>query len=405
MNNPLTFLCIASYYKGNRFLEGLKQCGARVYLLTSKRHEDKAWPHESLDNIFYIESDERNHWNMQDVVKGLAWLMRKEKIDRIVSLDDFDVEKGALLREEFRIAGMGQSTARYFRDKLAMRLKAKASGVPVPEFTAVFNDQMVSEFIQTVPTPWMLKPRGEASATGIKKIYNQEELWNKLNELGEERHMYLLERFIPGQVYHMDSIVQDGIVDFVRCSQYMAPPFEVAHGGGIFRSVTMDQSTEDNAALERLNSQIISAFNLRYSATHTEALKSEEDGKFYFIETSARVGGAHIAELVEFATGLNLWEEWAKVEYAIAANQSYKTPPGTLHQAGIIISLVKNEKPDYSKFTDPEIVWTMNDLDHHVGIIAKAEDRNKVIQLMDRYAHIIKDEYHAAAPAPDKPIH
>jgi carbamoylphosphate synthase large subunit len=405
MNNPLTFLCIASYYKGNRFLQGLKQCGARVYLLTSKRHEDKAWPHESLDNIFYIESDERNHWNMQDVVKGLAWLMRKEKIDRIVSLDDFDVEKGALLREEFRIAGMGQTTARYFRDKLAMRLKARASGVRVPEFTAVFNDEMVAEFIRTVPTPWMLKPRGEASATGIKKIFNPEELWNKLHDLGEERHLYLLERFIPGQVYHMDSIVQDGIVDFVRCSQYMAPPFEVAHGGGIFRSVTMDQSSEDNVTLEKLNRQIISAFNLQYSATHTEALKSEEDGKFYFIETSARVGGAHIAELVEFATGLNLWEEWAKVEYANAANQKYTSPSGSLLQAGIIISLVKNEKPDYSKFTDPEIVWTMNDLDHHVGIIAKADNRARVIQLMDEYAHIIKNEYHAAAPAPDKPIH
>jgi hypothetical protein len=185
----------------------------------------------------------------------------------------------------------------------------------------------------------------------------------------------------------------------------MAPPFEVAHGGGIFRSVTMDQSSEDNVTLEKLNRQIISAFNLQYSATHTEALKSEEDGKFYFIETSARVGGAHIAELVEFATGLNLWEEWAKVEYANAANQKYTSPSGSSLQAGIIISLVKNEKPDYSKFTDPEIVWTMNDLDHHVGIIAKADNRARVIQLMDEYAHIIKNEYHAAAPAPDKPIH
>ena len=203
-------------------MQGLKKCGAKVFLLTSKKHEDKAWPRESLDNIFYMDSDERNHWNMDNVIKGLAWLMRNEKIDRIVALDDFDVEKGALLREEFRIAGMGQTTARYFRDKLAMRLKAKASGIPVPEFTAVFNDNMVNEFISQVPIPWMLKPRSEASATGIKKINSGEELWQKLHELGEDRHLYLLERFIPGEVYHMDSIVHDGMVDFVRCSQYMA---------------------------------------------------------------------------------------------------------------------------------------------------------------------------------------
>ncbi len=93
MNKPVSFLCIASYYKGNRFMQALHECGATVYLLTSKKHEDKDWPRESLENIFYMESDDHNHWNMQDAIKGLAWLMRDHDIDRIVSLDDFDVEK------------------------------------------------------------------------------------------------------------------------------------------------------------------------------------------------------------------------------------------------------------------------------------------------------------------------
>lgn len=386
-------------------MQGLKKCGARVYLLTSKKHEDKAWPRESLDDIFFMESDERNHWAMNDVVKGLAWLMRKERIDRIVSLDDFDVEKGAMLREEFRIAGMGQTTARYFRDKLAMRLKARSAGINVPEFTAVFNDEMVNEFADTVPSPWMLKPRGEASATGIKKIYSKEELWNKLNELGEERHLYVLERFIEGEVYHMDSVVQDGIVEWIRCSKYLAPPFEVAHGGGIFRSMTEDLHSDDNHKLEKLNHQIMLGFNMRYSATHSEALKSNNDGKLYFIETSARVGGAHIAEMVEAATGLNLWEEWAKVEYANALGQIYKTPTMNKDHAGIIISLTKQTKPDYKLFNDPEMFWKMDDLDHHIGVIVKSNDRERIKVLLDKYATTIQNEFHATAPAPDKPIH
>ncbi len=405
MNKPLTFLCIASYFKGNRFMQGLKACGAKVFLLTSKKHEDKAWPRESLDQIFYMDADERNHWNMDNVIKGLAWLMRNENIDRIVSLDDFDVEKGAQLREEFRIAGMGQTTARYFRDKLAMRLKAKYAGIPVPEFTAVFNDDMIHEFVRNTPTPWMLKPRGEASATGIKKINSAEELWDKLNELGEERNNYLLERFIPGEVFHMDSIVQDGLVDFVRCSEYMTPPFDVAHSGGIFRSVTMDHDAVDNKTLEQLNQQVISGFNLRYSATHTEALKSHADGKFYFIETSARVGGAHIAELVEYATGINLWEEWAKVEYSNASGQNYKSKSPTKEQAGVLISLVKTQTPDYSKFNDPELVWTMRDMDHHIGCIVRSNQRTRVIELINKYTDIVQSEFHATAPAPDKPFH
>ncbi|MEP7266250.1 MAG: ATPase [Saprospiraceae bacterium] len=405
MARSITILCIASYYKGNRFMQGLKKCGARVLLLTSKKHEDKAWPHESIDQMYYMEADERNHWNMNDVVKGVAWLLRKENIDRIVALDDFDVEKGALLREEFRIAGMGQTTARYFRDKLAMRLKAKAAGVPVPEFTAVFNDDMVNAFADSVPAPWMLKPRSEASATGIKKIHSKDELWQKINELGEERHMYLLERFISGEVFHMDSVIEDGLVEFVRCSKYLAPPFDVAHNGGIFRSVTVEMNSEDNKELEKLNQHIMYGFNMRYSATHSEALKSNEDGKFYFLETSARVGGAHIAEMVEMATGVNLWEEWAKVEYANAKGEIYKAPDLDPYHAGIIVSLSKFEKPDYSRFKDEEVVWTMSDLDHHIGIIVKSPEHQRVMELMDRHASIIKEEYHASAPAPDKPIH
>jgi len=405
MNAPLTFLCIASYYKGNRFMQGLKQCGARVILLTSKRHEDKAWPRESLDEIYYMNSDERNHWEMQDVIKGLAYLMRKIKIDRIVSLDDFDVEKGALLREEFRIPGMGQSTARYFRDKLAMRLKAKAAGIAVPEFTAIFNDDMVNTFIQQTPTPWMLKPRGEASATGIKKIHSAESLWEQIHNLGEERHQYVLERFISGQVFHMDAIVQEGEVLFCRCSQYLATPFEVAHDGGIFRSATLSEDTSDNDTLHKLNRQILNGFNMQYSATHTEALKSDQDGKFYFIETSARVGGAHLAEMVEYATGINLWEEWAKVEYANASGTFHKIKPSNKQQAGILISLAKNKIPDYSSLTGPEIVWTLNDLDHHFGCIVQSPSRSRVIELLDHYTALVQAEFHAVAPPPDKPIH
>jgi len=36
---------------------------------------------------------------------------------RVVTLEDFDVEKVAALREHLRIPEMGDTTTRYFRDK------------------------------------------------------------------------------------------------------------------------------------------------------------------------------------------------------------------------------------------------------------------------------------------------
>ncbi|MFT5772802.1 MAG: biotin carboxylase, partial [Algoriphagus sp.] len=92
-------------------------------------------------------------------------------------------------------AGMGQSTGRFFRDKIAMRIKAKDSGIKVPPFAPLFNDEDNNQFADHVPAPWVLKPRSEASAHGIFKVENKEDLWKNIHELGENRLYYLVEQF------------------------------------------------------------------------------------------------------------------------------------------------------------------------------------------------------------------
>jgi hypothetical protein len=57
--------------------------------------------------------------------------MKSNQVDAIVALDDYDVEKTYL---EPQIDGMGQTTGRYFRDKLAMRMRAKSCGISIPAF-------------------------------------------------------------------------------------------------------------------------------------------------------------------------------------------------------------------------------------------------------------------------------
>ena len=400
---PITFLCVSSYFKGNDFLRSMKATGATVYLVTSKNLEDKPWAKDSLDDIFYVQQGPENEWNMPDVINCLAWLMRSTKIDRIVALDDFDVEKAAHLREHFRIPGMGETTCRHFRDKLAMRMKAKEHGIEVPAFSSLFNDHDISTFISTVPSPWIIKPRGQASATGMKKIYHESELWPHLESLGSERHQYLIEQFKPGDVYHADALTINGEVIFCRISKYLSTPFDVAHGGGIFRSITVPFGEDEDISLQKLNKQVMDAFGLQYSASHTEFIKSKDDGKYYFLETASRVGGAHIAEMVEYSSGVNLWREWARIEYAVASDQSYSLPSIQMNHAGIIVSLTRQEWPDDQVFTDFEIVWRMREKSHHIGLIVQSSNRERVLQLLDDYANRIGNDFHASAPAPDKP--
>lgn len=403
MDRPLSFLCIASYFKGNDFLRGMKSTGATVYLVTSKKLEHEPWAREAVDDIFYVEQDHNNEWVMDDVAAGLAWLMRTHKIDRIVSLDDFDVEKGAFLREYFRIPGMGVTTAHHFRDKLAMRIAARDAGIPVPGFSSLFNNDDINDFIRDNPGPWIVKPRGQASATGMKKVYSADELWAHLDTLGGDRHRFLVEQFKPGDVYHVDALSEHGKIVFERASVYLSTPFEVAHGGGIFRSAIVPFGSADEKQLLALNTKVMNAFGMQTSASHTEYIKNKETGEFYFLETASRVGGAHLADMVDASSGINLWYEWARLEAAVAAGEKYQLPKPRKEYAGIIVSLTRQESPDTQQFQDPEICWRMEGKTHHIGLIVRAPKRERVLELLDNYADLVQKEFHASAPPPARP--
>ena len=397
-----TIVCISCYYKGYDFMDEMKKLGNKVILITSENIKEKNWPWHAIDEVFYMQEVEPSVWNLDHLVQGFSYLMKTRKVDAVVALDDYDVEKAALIRETFRIPGMGQTTHRYFRDKLAMRQKAKDSGIDVPEFSAVFNDEAVNQFISTVPAPWVLKPRSEASATGIKKIKSSEELWQAIEETQEERHKFLLESFKPGDVFHVDSLVYNSEIVFTSASKYLAPPMQVSHEGGVFRTKTLGRYSDEYKALEAANKKVLTSFGLKNGATHTEFIRGKDDGKWYFLETSSRVGGAHIPDLVEASSGINIWREWAKIENALLKNSPYEIGKPTGFSAGLIIALAKDKNPDYEEFKCEEVVRFLP-LDYHVGIVYKSNDKNRIQELLDEAAIMINEKFLNILPPKSKP--
>lgn len=390
------FLILCSDFKGVDFMRAIADLGHRVYLITSEEKKEKPWPFDILTDIFYMPGGDGREWDLALLEKGVAHVMKSVKIDRVIALDDYEVRKVAMLREVFRIPGMGQTTARHFHDKLAMRMEAQDAGIPNPAFTAIFNDDVVNTFIANNPGPWFLKRREDAGALGIRKAKTPDELWQLLHSFGDKRHCYLAECYVSGDVYHVDSLTVDGKVLFTRVSQYLTPPFDVAHGGGIFQSITLDLKDQIHKELAELNVKVLHGFGMLHGASHSEFIRGK-DGKYYFLETSARVGGAHLADMVRVASGVNLWTEWAKIESALLQNKKYKAPKDEKHQAGIITSLSRVEKPDYSQYQDPEIAWTM-DRKHHVSFIFRSEQHKQVGALLDKYCEIIRNDYHASVP-------
>lgn len=127
-------------------------------------------------------------------------------------------------------------------------------------------------------------------------------------------------------------------------------------------------------------------------AAHTEFIKCDEDGQIYFLETSSRVGGAHLSDMVEAASNINLWAEWATIEDALVKNTKYSLPKVKKGYAGIVLTLSKYQYPDLSSFSDPEIYYKIP-LEYHAGIVVKSDKNERIKILLDDYVDRLLADY------------
>lgn len=395
-------VCIASEHKGNEFLEEARNAGWSVTLVTRKKLLDSPWAWTALSDVRTVDDNALP----VDYVRAATNLAGSSAIDRIVGLDEFDVITAALAREHLQLDGMSSSYLRRFRDKLTMRNLASRSGIACPEFIGAFNQNDIREFLERVPPPWIVKPRHEVSAFGIRKCETVDDVWNVLNDLDRRNNwrdhpsQFLIERFIEGRVFHIDSVTVDGKVAACGVSQYGTTPFDVSHRGGVFTSSIVPYRSKERKELEKLNQELLMAFEYRRGVSHAEFLQSDADGRFYMLEVACRVGGAYIAKVLEYACNFNLWREWAKLETA-TDKTPYKLPKLRKDFAGITLALANTEEPDTSHYTDEEIVYRIKK-PKHVGMIFYSKKQKRIDELLDLYMERITADFLAVAPVKER---
>src|SRR6202171_4052191 len=165
-SRALNLVCLATFFKGVDFIRECKSHGCRVVVVTKEKFLQEDWPRDSIDDLFALPNDAPNEIFI-DVVRHIS---QEHTIDRVVALEEFDVILAALIREHLCLPGMSSSKAAIFRDKWPMSLKAKAGGITVPDFAPLINRAEIADLMNRVPPPWIVKPRSDASAIGIRRM-------------------------------------------------------------------------------------------------------------------------------------------------------------------------------------------------------------------------------------------
>lgn len=392
-----TVLCLASFFKGLQLLTAYHRLGCRIVVVASMALRDQPWPEDCIDDLHFVP----DMADIPSLLKGVNYLGREERFDLVVPMEEYCVEAAATLRAHLGCPGFDETTARRVRDKYTMRRRAHECGIPVPEFELVLNYQRIGEYLHSVPGPWVIKPRAEGGAVQIHKVNDQEAAWQVVHQLGDDQSRHLIERFVPGDVCHVDSVINHGKPVVSVASRYGKPPFDVWNGGGVFMSSTVGADDPLQKRLLALNEEVIEAMGLDWGAAHVEFIHGR-DGQLYFLEIGARVCGANLDRLVWAASGVDLFFEQARVDMCRFRGEPYTLNPERQLNAGLLVCLSKDQHPDLSFCDSEEVVWKLRK-DYHAGMVVASPASDRVSHLMREYSERLAAEHLAVMPPALKP--
>ena len=372
-----TIACLTRYPQKQAFMSEANRLGARVVLITSEELRSQDWPTASLDDIIYFRPED----SQDQIAQKVATYNKKQPIKRLVALDEFGLELAALLREHLQLPGLTTARTKRFRDKLDMRTRASFCGIRVPQFVDTSDHNALVRFLEAVPPPWLLKPRGGSVSIGIEIISDASQLWPLLAK--SEQHSCILEQFLVGQVCHVEGISWKGQVLCSLPHKYGEPPLQTVQTDGIFSTQTLDSDEPLGCSLIETHARVLSALEFDSGVTHTEFLISPA-GDLFFLETAARLGGYYIPETVQAATGLSLWTEWAKIEVALLFDRAYELPSIGNGFASCVGCHTSDETPSLMNYVEPEIVFRLAK-DNTAGLILRSQSTARIQQLTSDY--------------------
>ncbi len=239
------------------------------------------------------------------VLKATARL----SIDGVMTVSaDRAVPVVAAMAEARGLPGIGVETAHLMTNKIAMRRQLADAGVPQPRFAALRTISETRRAADEVGFPSVLKPADSGGQRGIFRVESLDDIHAHLHEAvgASPTGEAILEEFVDGTEMNGIVIARDGESIPLTLSDRLRPP-GVGFGVGwihVYPATTYGSQLEES---ERVAVHTVHALGLRTGIAFPQLIAAS-GGRVIVVECAARIPGGQMADLVRFATGVDLVE-------------------------------------------------------------------------------------------------
>jgi biotin carboxylase len=206
------------------------------------------------------------------------------------------------------LPGIGIETAHLMTHKVAMRRRLAEAGVPQPRFAALRTRSERIRAVEKVGFPAVLKPADSGGQRGVFRVESLDDVETHLHEAlaASPTGEAILEQFVDGTEMNGIVIARDGGSIPLTLSDRLRPP-GVGFGVGwihVYPATVFGEQLDES---ERVALHTVHALGLKTGIAFPQLIATR-DGRVVVVECAARIPGGQMADLVRFATGVDLVE-------------------------------------------------------------------------------------------------
>lgn len=287
----------------------LKNTGEDLILLTAEEYVEEF----NAKDYLYIESF-GNYRNNSLIEYRAIELYQKYKYHTIIANAEADIIRAAKLREYLQLDGQNIQSAIQYRDKVLMKEIASKHGIPTPPCQAIDDFFDLFYFVNQYGLPIVLKPKSGVGSRDTFVIQNEQELEELLSQ-GVPQN-YTAEKFVTGELCHVDGIISNGEIIFICASKYLTEPLQYQNKGYL-GSYLLDPHSPLSSRLTELTEKLINCLDTPSNTTfHAEWFHTPHD-ELILCEIASRTGGGKIVNNIYHGYGVHLDQAFVQTQCGV----------------------------------------------------------------------------------------